>query len=92
MRFSSRFRGPGEPHGGIVIGLGTYCAATTGLYGTDNAIVRLDLFRLYLRLAQPGRDTIGNEPGLEGTCGLRLPLGSNRRKSAVLSADRLKWE
>jgi Uma2 family endonuclease len=43
MRPSMRYRGPGEPHAGIVVWLGAYCAATPGVCGTDNATVRLDL-------------------------------------------------
>lgn len=43
VRSSMRFRGHGEPHAGIVVWLGTYCAATPGVRPADNATVRLDL-------------------------------------------------
>jgi len=74
IRSSMRFRGHGEPHAGIVVWLGVYCAATPGVYGTDNATVRLDLDNdvqpaalLRLEPAAGGRARIGKDGCIEGT-------------------------
>lgn len=73
IRSSARFRGRGEPHAGIVVWLGPYCAATPGVCGTDNATVRLDLDNevqpdalLRLEPVAGGRSHISEDDYVEG--------------------------
>lgn len=84
MQPSMRFRGLGEPHAGIVVWLGTYCAATPGVYGTDNAIVRLDLDNevqpdalLRLEPAVGGHSRISEHDYIEGAPELIVEIAAS---------------
>jgi Uma2 family endonuclease len=84
IRPSMRFRRPGEPHAGIVVWLGTYCAATPGVYGTDHAIVRLDLDNevqpdalLRLESAVGGHSRISKDDYIEGAPELIVEIAAS---------------
>lgn len=84
VRSSLRFRGPGEPHAGIGVWLGTYCAATPSAYGTDSAVVRLDLENevqpdvlLRLEPRAGGRSRISEDDYIEGAPELIVEVASS---------------
>lgn len=84
IRSSLRFRGHGEPHDAIIVWLGTYCAATPGVYGTDNATVRLDLENevqpaalLRLEPTAGGRSRISEDDYIEGAPELIVEIAAS---------------
>jgi len=84
IRSSGRFRGHGEPHAAIAVWLGTYCAATPGVCGTDRAAVRLDLDNevqptalLRLEPTVGGRSRIGKADYIEGAPDLIMEITSS---------------
>ncbi len=84
IQSSVRFRGSGEPHAGIVVWLGTYCAATPGVYGTDSDTVRLDLDNevqpgalLRLESSAGGYSHITEDDYIEGTPELIIEIAAS---------------
>ena len=84
VRSFVRFRGHGEPHAGIVVWLGTYCAATLSVRALDSATLRLDLDNevqpdalLRLEPSVGGRSHISDDDYIEGAPELIVEIAAS---------------
>lgn len=77
-----RHRGHGNPHGSIVVWLGTYCATTPGVDFSDNATVRLDQDNepqpdALLRIEVGGQSTVSEDDYIEGAPELIVEIAAS---------------